>query len=50
MGIKDGDNLDHGNMITEWMANYPSYNTNKGDKQTGKSYETNARFDFSEET
>lgn len=29
-------------MITEWMANYPSYSILKGYKQTGKIYETNS--------
>lgn len=47
MGVIDENgNLSHGNMITEWMANYPSYSTVQGDKQSGAPYETNARFDY----
>lgn len=36
MGIFDEKQkkINHGNMITEWMANYPSYSIIKGDKQT----------------
>ena len=30
------------------MANYPSYSTVQGDKRSGGAYETNARFDYSE--
>ena len=51
MGVLDGNgSLTHGNTITEWMANYPSYSTVQGDKQSGEPYETNARFDYTENT
>jgi hypothetical protein len=44
MGILDSQNkVTHGGMITEWMANYPSYSILLGDKQTDQ-YSTNARF------
>lgn len=44
MGIYDSQNkIVHGGMITEWMANYPSYSILNGDKQTDQ-YSTNARF------
>jgi len=35
--------IGHGGMITEWMANYPSYSIIKGDKQTSP-YSTASRF------
>ena len=51
MGVLDENgSLTHGNTITEWMANYPSYSTVQGDKQSGEPYETNARFDYTENT
>lgn len=44
MGMYDAQNkIIHGGMITEWMANYPSYSILSGDKQTDK-FSTNARF------
>lgn len=44
MGILDENHkIVTGDMITEWMANYPSYSIIKGDKQTDK-YSTNSRF------
>ncbi len=44
MGVYDPNNkITHGGMLTEWMANYPSYSTLKGDKQIDK-FSTNARF------
>lgn len=44
MGVFDGQNkIDPGGMITEWMANYPSYSIIKGDKQIDK-FSTNSRF------
>lgn len=37
MGIMSDDGkITHGGMITEWMANYPSYSIIKGDKQTDR--------------
>ena len=43
MGAMDNGKVHHGGMITEWMANYPSYNTLKGDKQDESQYSTYAR-------
>jgi hypothetical protein len=44
MGMFDDQNqIVHGGMITEWMANYPSYSILNGDKQIDK-FTTNARF------
>jgi hypothetical protein len=44
MGVLSPDHaIQHGGMITEWMANYPSYSIIQGDKQTNR-YMTNARF------
>ncbi len=44
MGVFNGqDKIETGGMITEWMANYPSYSIIQGDKQTNK-YSTNSRF------
>lgn len=45
MGIFDEEQkkVNHGNMITEWMANYPSYSIIKGDKHTDE-HSTNSRF------
>lgn len=48
MGVYDGSGvLQTGGMITEWMANYPSYSIVKGDKHpldNSDPYSTNARF------
>ncbi|MDY6855856.1 MAG: hypothetical protein SWO11_14340 [Thermodesulfobacteriota bacterium] len=44
MGVFNEQNkIDPGGMITEWMANYPSYSIIKGDKQIDE-FSTNARF------
>lgn len=44
MGLFDeGGQIVTGGMLTEWMANYPSYSILSGDKQTTP-YATNARF------
>jgi hypothetical protein len=44
MGLFDGaGKIVTGGMLTEWMANYPSYSILSGDKQTTP-YATNARF------
>lgn len=43
MGIFKGSEIDHGGMITEWMANYPSKSILGGDKQTDE-FSTDARF------
>lgn len=44
MGVFNGNNkIETGGMITEWMANYPSYSIIKGDKQTDQ-FSTNSRF------
>ena len=43
MGVCINNKIDHDYMITEWMANYPSYSIFFGDKQTDQS-STNARF------
>jgi hypothetical protein len=44
MGVFGADGkITDGGMITEWMANYPSYSIIKGDKQTGR-YSTASRF------
>jgi hypothetical protein len=47
MGIFDKGQLQHGNMITQWMAGYPAQNTESSDKQPkAPTYATNARFEF----
>ncbi|MFA7092623.1 MAG: hypothetical protein WC149_12330 [Arcobacteraceae bacterium] len=43
MGIIEQNKISTGGMITEWMANYPSYSIIKGDKQINK-LSTNSRF------
>ncbi|PKN97172.1 MAG: hypothetical protein CVU43_17665 [Chloroflexi bacterium HGW-Chloroflexi-5] len=43
MGVFNGNRIEHGGMITEWMANYPSISILGGDKQTD-GLSTNARF------
>ncbi|MCP3944025.1 MAG: hypothetical protein GY710_21455 [Desulfobacteraceae bacterium] len=44
MGVFNEENkIETGGMITEWMANYPSYSIIKGDKQTDQ-LSTNSRF------
>lgn len=46
MGIFNGDKIEHGGMITEWIANYPSISIVDGDKQTDQ-YSTNSRMNIS---
>jgi hypothetical protein len=43
MGILRDGKIEHGGMITEWMAGYPSISILGGDKQAD-SFSTNARF------
>jgi hypothetical protein len=43
MGVFEDGELNHGGMITEWMANYPSVSILGGDKHID-AFSTNARF------